>query len=421
MRAVDGQRVLGVVRHAENAGELARERRPVPAAKNKKGLQFQEVDDALALGIGHGTINVSLGSLIDFSRDPKNPTWEVDGQSYSFNRRYLDALPVKRLSDAGVQVYLILLAHRTGRADADRALLHPSHDRLVNGIGAFNTVTEEGTRTFRAACEFLAHWFCREGDEHGRVTGFIVGNEVNAHREWYNFGVRPRADAVAEYERPLRIAHTAIRSQSANARVYCSLTHHWTAAPGPEQMGGRFFLEHLARLARMGGDYDWRVAHHPYPENLFEPRFWKDRRSTGDFNTRYLTFKNLEVLAAWMGRPEMRYRGQVRPVILSEQGFHSDNTPAGDEAQAAAFCLAWKKVASLPEIEAFVLHRHVDHKMEGGLNLGLWRRRAESVATPGETRRIYECFKAAGTAGEEEAFRFALPVVGIQTWDGVAQ
>jgi hypothetical protein len=32
---------------------------------------------------------------------------------------------------------------------------------------------------------------------------------------------------------------------------------------------------------------------------------------------------------------------------------------------------------------------------------------------------MYECFKAAGTPREEEAFRFALPVIGIQKWDDV--
>jgi hypothetical protein len=32
---------------------------------------------------------------------------------------------------------------------------------------------------------------------------------------------------------------------------------------------------------------------------------------------------------------------------------------------------------------------------------------------------IYEVFRAAGTAEQEEAFRFALPIIGIEDWSAV--
>ena len=60
-----------------------------------------------------------------------------------------------------------------------------------------------------------------------------------------------------------------------------------------------------------------------------------------------------------------------------------------------------------------------DHQCEGGLNLGLWRRKANSVVTPDTERPIYDCFKAAGTPTQEEAFRVALPIIGVEKWGDV--
>ena len=78
----------------------------------------------------------------------------------------------------------------------------------------------------------------------------------------------------------------------------------------------------------------------------------------------------------------MLHNGNPRRVILSEQGFHTPDGPEGEQLQAAAYCLAWNQVNRDCGIDAFILHRHVDHKHEGGLRLGLWTRKPDSVATP---------------------------------------
>jgi hypothetical protein len=414
---------ISLIAHPNETARAA-DARPFPEPGSKKGLQVQMIDDALALGIKHAALNVSIGSLIDLEQHPENPTWVVDGKTYAFRRGYLDHLGVKPLSDAGVNVYLILLGYETGRPELDHVLLHPNRAaKLPNGIAAINTVTEDGARLWRATVEFLADWFSRANDEHGRVAGYIIGNEVNTHREWNNFGPMPREQAVADYLREVRIAHTAIRRASANARVYISLTHHWTLEPFPraeDGMPGRVFLDLFASQARAGGDFDWHVAYHPYPENLGNPRVWEDRSATASPDSPRITFRNLEQLPAYLERPEFLCHGQRRRLILSEQGFHSDGTPdgrRGERAQAAAFCYAWEKVARLPGVDAFFLHRHVDHRHEGGLNLGLWRRKPDSVATPDTRKPIYDCFKAAGTPAQAEAFAFALPFVGLSSWD----
>ena len=414
-----GREQVGAIRFAEDLDRLSRHREPHPTPASKKGLQVQMTDDALALGIRHCTLNFNLAGLIQLQPQPDSLKWEMDGQTYFFNRRYLDSLPVKRLTDAGVVVNFILL-HYLGRAEVDAFMKHPRCDPATpNRLTAFNTVTPDGLRHFKAAIEFLADRYSGTNPAHGRVWGYIVGNEVNAHWEWYNFGPATRAEVATDYLRTVRVTHTAVRKASAHARVYLSLTHYWDRVmrSGPlRSCEGRGLIDDFNQLAKTSGNFDWHLAHHPYPENLFEPRTWLDKQPTARDDTPKITFKNLEVLDAYFRRPELLHHGQPRRIILSEQGFHCPDKPDGELWQAAAYCYAWKKVESLAGIDAFILHRHVDHGGEGGLNLGLWTRKPESIATPGRTRKIYDAFKAAGTPDEGRAFEFALPVIGLTNW-----
>ena len=41
------------------------------------------------------------------------------------------------------------------------------------------------------------------------------------------------------------------------------------------------------------------------------------------------------------------------------------------------------------------------------------------MSTPEKKKKIYEVFKAADTPEWETAFRFALPIIGIKSWDEI--
>jgi hypothetical protein len=213
-----------------------------------------------------------------------------------------------------------------------------------------------------------------------------------------------------------------VRKSSAQARVYLSLEHCWAKryAGGDEQqcLPGRELLSAFAALARKNGDFDWHLAYHPYPEPLTDCRFWRDRKNapqSADAAT--VTFRNLEVLLAQLDTPELKWQGKIRRVILSEQGFHCREGRRGEREQAAAYALAYTKVDQLAAIDAFILHRHVDHAHEFGLKLGLWTNRPGSVATPDRKRMMYEAFRAAGTPDQLRAFEFALPIIGAKSWE----
>lgn len=408
---------------ASAAAVASRYNEPYPTAASKKGLQVELVDDALALGVKHGALNFNLSQLIDPRGDTNNPAWEFAGRTHRFQRGYLDHMDrqIKALSDRGVLVNLIVLAYASADTNVNRLMLHPHYDSAApNHLGAFNTVTDDGRRWFGACLEFMAERWSRPDRRYGRVVGFILGNEVNSHWWWSNEGRVRMEEFTDDYLRTVRLAHTAIRKQSSWARVYLSLEHHWNIryAAGDERQSfaGRPFLDYFARRAREGGDFDWHLAYHPYPENLFEPRFWKDKTATMNEDTPRITFKNLPMLTAYLRRPEMLFEGRPRRVILSEQGFHTPKGPEGETVQAAAFCYAYKRVESLDGIDAFILHRHVDNAHEGGLLLGL-RALTPAGGEAHPKKRIYEPFRLADTPEWEKAFEFALPVVGLKSWE----
>lgn len=427
-RSIAGATHSPSIRFVDDLADVARYREPFPEAPGKKGLQVQMVDDAIALGVKHAALNVNLAQMVDLDGDARSPGLTVDGVKHRFRSAYLGRLDaqVKPLSDAGVIVSFILLNYASGQKELDRVMLHPKYDpSSPNRLSAFNTVTPEGLRQLKACVEFLSERYSRPDRTYGRVVNFIVGNEVNSHWFWCNMGRVPMEAFSEDYLRAVRLIHTAVRKYSGTARVYVSLEHHWNIRyPGGDALQafpGRAFLDCFARRAREGGDFDWHVAFHPYPENLFEPRTWNDKSATRADDTPRITFKNLEVLPRYLGRPELRYRGEPRRIILSEQGFHTPDTNDGETAQAAAYCYAYYKTARLEGIDAFIYHRHVDHKFEGGLKLGLWRRNETGLAAsePAARKRIYEAFRLADTPDWEKSFDFALPVIGIENWDAV--
>jgi len=351
-------------------------------------------------------------------------TCELDGGLYHFREEYLETMDqrIKVLSDHGVVVTLIVLTYQSGDPSINRILIHPDCiPSAPNHLGNFNTVTDEGRRWLTATLEFCAERWSRPDQKFGRVAGYIMGNEVNSHWWWANMGPTTMEEFAEDYLRTVRLAHDAIRSQSSWARIYISLDHHWNirypAGSETQSFPGRPFVDYFARRAREEGDFDWNIAFHPYPENLFEPRFWNDESATTNvLTTARITFKNIELLPDYLRRPELLFQGQPRRIILSEQGFHTPDGADGEAVQAAAFCYAYKKIERLDGIDAFILHRHVDNANEGGLLLGLRRNKPEG-GDPAPCKRIYECFRVADTPEWEEEFSFALPIIGLKSWN----
>lgn len=390
-----------------------------PVATSKKGLQVEIPADAIALGVKHAVFNFNLSAMFATTPSPSNPTWVRNGRKYSFDQGYLarrDA-EIKQLSDSGALVYLVVLVYESQKHDF---LLHPDYAAdAPNRISAFNTVTEEGREALSAAMEFMADRWSGSKTANGRVVGYIMGNEVNSHWWWSNCGEKTMAQFVHDYADAISLAEKAVRTASDWARVYVSLDHHWTIRHSKQNprrsFFGKDFLESFAAAAKQQGDPEWHLAFHPYPENLFDARFWEDETALPTLDSPRVTFNNLSVLTDFMKQPAMRLHGEPRSIILSEQGFHTKRGAEGERLQAAAYCYAYRKVAMAQDIDAFILHRHVDHPKEGGLNLGLRKYNPANRAS-GSKKIIYNVFRDADRENWRQSFEFALPIVGLEDW-----
>jgi hypothetical protein len=397
---------------------------PFPQAPGKKGLQVQMVDDAIALGIHHAGININLTALLQLQPSDNTIQFRHKDREWLINGDYAKSLDrqIQPLSEAKIIVYAILLAYPSRDPARDAIMLHPKASGEFT-IAGFNTASEEGLHAYRAIIAFLAERYSGHHPESGRVWGWIVGNEVNSQKIWYNLGQMPMVDAASEYEKAVRATHDAVREYSDHGRCYLSFDHFWKARmPGvsdQESYPTRDFLNEFARVARERGDFEWHVAHHPYPDDLGNPRTWLDKQATRTPDSPHITFKNLEVLCESLQSPELFWQEKPRRIILSEQGLHCVQTEDGETLQAAGFAYVWEKVARQPGIDALIWHRHVDHAHEGGLRLGLWTNKPGTISDPDRQRHLYELFRKANTPDWPEAAAFALPVVGLKQWSAI--
>ena len=134
--------------------------------------------------------------------------------------------------------------------------------------------------------EFVAARYTRPDQKYGRACGFIIGNEVDAGWVWCNAGEQPLEEYVRQHASALRTAFYAARKSYAQARVYLSLTHYWTASHLDNPLRtyrGREVVEALNARCQQEGDFDWSVAYHPYPQDLFHADFWHDSEAIDAF------------------------------------------------------------------------------------------------------------------------------------------
>lgn len=423
-QAVAGTTMLGSTHHVDQWNVTPMATYPYPTSPTKKGLQVQMTSDAEDLGIGHAAINVAFDGIMQMtSEGAQSIPFVSGGVTYYFDKDAVEELDrqIKPLSDNGTVVNLILILYRSTKPNsAVSVLLHP--DATTDGIVySFNTKTSTGVRYTRAAFEFVTQRWTRPDQQYGRATGFIVGNEVDAQFIWQNAGLKSLTDFTREYERTLRIAYAAGRTAYAHARIYTSLTANWQQSSDPgKSYHARDVVESLNALTKAHGDYPWAVAYHPYPTPMDDPTFWDMPNATTDVETTPLiSLRNIEVLPTFLARPAQLTAGQPRRVILYEQGCATPGTSLADEQlQAACYALAYYKVRFLPGIDSFILHRHVDHKFEDFLRLGLWTwdRRGDQIATPDRRKLIWTVFRGIDTAASESLTAFAKPLIGITDW-----
>ena len=424
-----GERVEGVRYVTDVAEDVPANAAPYPQPDIIKTLGLPG-ELAKKYGIRQGLMNINLPALMAAAPGEDTMAYPFNGRVYYVHKAAVQAID-QTMAAVPMMTMILLNSPRLFGSTGEKALLdaclHPHYDwNCPNAyISAFDMETEEGQGYYAAFVSFRVERYTRPDGKYGRAVGAIISNEVNSQYIWGNAGDMPVEAYTREYAQALRLAWLCGQRFCRHFRVYISLDQFWCGTNfDPSQKtryySGRRMLELLAEYGRAEGDFPWNVAYHPYPEDLRWPDFWHDRAPDFTFSTPKITFKNMEVLEAFLSQEAFLYRGAPRRVIFSEQGFNSQNGPMQaltERMAAAGYVLAYMKARKMKTVDLFTHHATVDNPHEFGLNLGMFRYDPNAPHHLGEPKPIFASFEAMETEGEAEAVQKARAFIGPELFD----
>lgn len=412
--------------YVTNPGDVANYTEEFPEAQSKKGLliELDMLGDAMNLGVKHTTINIPYHHIMG-----GNLTYDYNGKTYHFNEELIASYDkmISAFSAKGIVVTAILLNGWNG--DYPELVMPGVKQNADAFYYGFNVSTEAGYEETRALFSFMAERYSGAKDQYGRVSNWIVGNEINNNKNWNYVGPMDIASYTKLYEKGFRVAYTAIKSHSKNARVYFSTDYEWKKQNTNLQYAAKDFIDLFASGISSEGNIEWGLAYHPYPYPMVEPEFWDDDQTgmiNNTFESPVVNFKNLNVLTDYFQRPELLTAGgRVRHIILSEEGFTSHSLSRGPvyDIQAAAYAYSYYLVDNNPYIDAYILNRQVDSigEVNTSCAFGLW---SVDMTRPDKViaimpKNIYEVFKYIDTNKSLQYTEFAKPIIGISSWSEV--
>jgi len=374
-------------------------------------LRGSELDD---LGVKQAAYNIPVARLLGPTSNPAYPTiyYTYNGKTYTLNGQVVAEydLVFGTLTAKGITTTAIIL---NNYSSAYPQLIHPdARSGSTAPYYMFNGTEESGVEYMAAIASFLAERY--SGNSHGRISNWVIANEINARKEWNYMKYTDIDTYVEEYAKAFRVFYTAIKSVSSSARVYISIDQQWDRnIKNNTNYDGRDILDVFNKNISSKGNIDWGVAQHPYNVPLTEARIWKSSKYVKhSADTSMITMANIEVLINYMKQDQfLTDDGQVRSILLSEQGYTSH---AGEAYQAAAFAYAYYKVEAYDEIDGFLLNRETDaaEEVAQGLAFGL-------SDAGGRHKQIYNVFKYIDTSQRAEYTDFAKELIGISNWSEI--
>ena len=411
-----------------NSGEIAKSKLPYQDANSKKGLliDMNMLSDAFELGVKHAIVNFNLDQILGEGID-----YTYEGKTYHFNKNAIATYDttVSTFSNKSMQVTAVVV---NSWNNTHKELMYPNVVKNNTAIYyGFNAKTKEGVETTRAIASFLAERYSGDNYNYGRVSNWVIGNEINNNENWNYMGPMDVEKYSKEFARSFRVFYTAIKAKSKNARLFFSVDYDWNYPKANRlKYRAKQVIDLISENINTEGNIDWNLAYHPYPLPLTSANFWDDV-NTGqikqDETTAIINFANLHVLTDYLKGANFRdTSGKVRRVILSEQGFTSKSPDKAEDKdlQAAAFAYAYYIADSDPYIDSFILSRQVDHPVEtrDSLYFGLWNTDPavtdKSKAT--DRKKIWAVFKNIDSRTQTlSQTEFAKKIIGINKWSDV--
>lgn len=414
----DGEYVqVSSSKYITNPEEIAKHTSVYQEPKSIKGLlvdpnklRGSELDD---LGVKQAAYNIPVARLLGPSTNPAYPTinYTYNGKTYTLNGQVIAEydLVFSTLTAKGITTTAIIL---NGPTSTYKQLIHPKARGGSAPYYMFNGAEEAGVEYMAAIGSFLADRY--SNTKYGKISNWIIANEINARKEWNYMEYTDIETYVEEYAKAFRVFYTAIKSVSGSARVYISLDQQWDRnLKNNTNYDARDVLDVFNANITSKGNLEWGLAQHPYNVPLTEPRIWKASKYVEhNAGTSMMTIANIEVLVNYMKQEQfLQEDGEVRSILISELGYTSTK---GEAYQAAAYGYAYYKMEHYKEIDGFLLNRQTDaaEEVAQGLAFGL-------NDSGGRHKQIYEVFKHIDTSEHAKYTDFAKSIIGISNWSEI--
>ncbi len=351
-------------------------KRPLP----RKGMDAAPFDIYRDLNVTQVKLNIVLNSVFSKRPAPGTVSFDYRGKTYYYRGNVIQTMDnqLQLFHDQHpMDVAFVILVGCDKEFILPEAMVDQNCDRKKGIFFMPEVATDEGARSFEAMMYFLTERYAKVNSDRVPVVHWILHNEVDAQWVWTHAGQKSLNEFMSLYVKTLKITSALLDQFNKDATPYVSLTRHWNTSHKNDPT--KYYkpidvLRWLYKHDRIHGSFNWGIAQHPYGDSP-----WNVAQDIAfDLNTPAISMANLEVLDELVACEQLRFRGQPRKIILSEQGFTSNrvNTEAaggpafpgmhsGEESQAASLLYAMAKMPYLKNVYAFHYHRYQDHPDEG--------------------------------------------------------
>ena len=419
---VDGKyRIISRSRYVTNPEAVAKYNVYTPASSIKgllvdpSRLNTGELED---LGVKQAAYNIPLSKITGQTTSANYPTihYTYNGKTYAIDGQSVAEYDIvfSSLSKRGIRTTAIILN------DMNYEYPELVHPQARSGSTApyvmFNGAEAAGVDAMAAMATFLAERY--NGTGRGTISNWVIANEINARSHWNYMQYTDVYNYTKEYAQAFRVFYNAIKAVNASAEIYMPLDQTWNRNMKDQNYDARDVLDNFNEILKEKGNIDWQLAYHPYPVPLTNAAFWNTgayfkKLTVDSVDTAMINMKNIHVVTDYLCRDDfLTDEGEVRHVLLSEQGFTSSS--GGEGVQAAAFAYAYYISEANSHINGFLLNRQTDapEEVAQGLAFGL-------NYFGGGRKQIYNVFKKIDTADSYKVTEFAKGILGISDWSSI--
>lgn len=374
-----GEALFGAV-YITNPEQLCENPAQLPEVNSKKGLQMTflvDFEDLENLSPSYIFTNLFINDFMTLDPAADVIVYECGGEEYYFRRSVVESYDAffSRMTNQGIRVCASILL----KYQADMPFLFYPDVTEGAAFYGYNTSHETGANFLKAFVSFLSERYDGNDPDRGMITKWMVGNEVNDSGVYNNVGTMELQEYIEEYGRTFRIVYNVVKSNIPQAEVYIVMEPWWGITDYDMVFGGQRFLDAFNAFVRSQGNMSWGLAYHAYSFPLCDPKVLNDdesaldddgvtmtssyRFTVDDVLSTTITMENIDVLTEYMHRDVMLTdAGEIRSVILSEQGYTSNSNLYGkcEAEQAASLLFAYYKAEMNEDIDAFIYFLQVD-------------------------------------------------------------